>query len=102
MRVFLIPVSSDRYELYCEVPEDDLMPDSVEQAGFLKRTFLKIRKRLEPFEHTPRDAQAAPHGFAGRIFARFGRLLAEAIAEQRLLWHLRKRTTATAVHPDDL
>ena len=103
MRVFLIPVSSDRYELYCEVPEDDLLPDAVEQAGFLKRTFLKIRKGLEPFEHaSPREGQAAPRGFAGRIFARFGRRLAETIAEQRLLWHLRKRTTATAVHPDDL
>ena len=37
-----------------------------------------------------------------RVVARFGRLIAEAIAEQRLLWHLRNRTAATLVHPDDL
>jgi Mitochondrial K+-H+ exchange-related len=103
MRVFLIPVSSDRYELYCEVPEDDPHPESVEQAGFVKRTFLKLRTRLDAFEHAPsHGAQAPPRGLAGRILARFGRRLAETIAEQRLLWHLRKRTAATAVHPDDL
>src|SRR4029079_15633687 len=43
-----------------------------------------------------------PRGVWQRIVARFRRLVAEAIAEQRLLWHLRNRTAATAVHPDDL
>jgi hypothetical protein len=36
----------------------------------------------------------------GRLRRFITRKLAEAVAEQRLLWHLRHQTTATLVHPD--
>ena len=40
--------------------------------------------------------------WAGRLQERTLAWVAERIAEQRLLWHLRKQTTAVAVHPQDM
>ena len=49
-------------------------------------------------------ARAAPDEVSqasGRIRRFIGRKLAEAVAEQRLLWHLRRETHVPLMHPDD-
>jgi hypothetical protein len=43
-----------------------------------------------------------PLSWAGRLQERALAWVAERIAEQRLLWNLRKQTTAEAVHPQDM
>jgi len=103
MNVFLIPVGSDRYELYCEVPPEDSLADQTERKGGLfSRLAARVRRGIQSLERRHYEPAEPPHGVWQRIVARFGRLMAEAIAEQRLLWHLRNQTAATLVHPDDL
>jgi hypothetical protein len=53
-------------------------------------------RRKEPHE------RERPRGFAARVKARTMRWVAEAIAEQRLLWQLRSQSAASLLHPDDL
>jgi hypothetical protein len=116
MDVFVIPVGADRYELYCEhraeiEPEAEGPP-----AGWmarLQRRFGQILRDAEDQEEQvqqeDREDQAqgptrreAPRGLAGRLQARLMSWIVERIAEQRLLWNLRTRTAAVAVHPDDV
>jgi hypothetical protein len=42
------------------------------------------------------------HSFLARVKAKSMRWVAESIAEQRLLWHLRRQTAARFVYPDDI
>ena len=103
MNVFLIPVDRDRYELYCEMPEDEALADHADRkAGVFARLSARVRHGIQSLERRHYEPAEPPRGVWQRIVARFGRLVAEAIAEQRLLWHLRNRTTATVMHPDDL
>jgi hypothetical protein len=55
--------------------------------------------KYEEERHRPQPPQ---RGIGGRIVARFVRLIAESLAEQRRLWHLRRETAVTVVHPADL
>ena len=105
MDVFLIPVGPDRYELYCEIPEEDPSGETPEHdRGFFRglvRRFSETLASIERERH--QEAQAEPpRGLIARIKARFRRTIAETVAEQRLLWHMRRLTRATAVHPADL
>jgi hypothetical protein len=103
MNVFLIPVGSDRYELYCEIPPEDALADQAERkGGILSRLAARVRHGIQSLERRHYEPAEPPRGVWQRVVARFGRLIAEAIAEQRLLWHLRNQTAATVVHPDDL
>jgi hypothetical protein len=65
-----------------------------------------FRSVLTEAEHERRRAssEAIPveRSFLGRVKARLLRWVAESIAEQRLLWQLRRRAVATLVYPDDL
>ena len=42
------------------------------------------------------------HGWFERVKRRALRMVAESIAEQRLLWHMRRQHEAVLVHPEDL
>lgn len=107
MDVFLVPVGIDRYELYCEEPDDD--PDDAEGAeppGFIRRTILRVRRQLAEAERE-RDREPHAHadaaaGFFARTKARVMRWAAEWVAEQRLLWQLRGKDAVCLVHPDDV
>jgi hypothetical protein len=106
MEVFLVPVSADRYELYCEEPDDpaDAGLDAPRQ-GVMRRVNRRFRETLVEAErerHRAWDPGAARPSLVSRVKSRLLRWVAEAIAEQRLLWQLRRRTDATLVHPDDL
>lgn len=107
MDVFLIPVGVGRYELYCEMPDDD----PAAQTPHAPRSFIKNliarfrdaiaeaeRERHRPAEHPPGQRPNLYQRMKSRIMCR----VAETVAEQRLLWHLRRQTAATLTHPDDL
>ena len=107
MDVFLIPVGADRYELYCEMPDDDPTPHAAgTQRSFFRNLIYRFREAIAEAErerHTPGGyAQRPSASFYQRVKRRFLCRVAETIAEQRLLWHLRKQTNATLLHPDDL
>lgn len=118
MDVFLVPLSTDRHELYCEVPDepheaDDEHPgDSASSSGrrkwwspryWYRRLKHRFSQMLAEAEQERRHGRAEhPHrGWMARVRARTMRWVAEAIAEQRLLWHLRRQTSATLFYPDD-
>lgn len=106
MDVFLVPVAADRYELYCEEPDEPDVPEGAEPPkGFFRRIAHSVRSALAEAERERRSGDGpsdAPLSFFGRLKARTLRWAAEWIAEQRLLWHLRSQQEAQLVHPDDL
>jgi hypothetical protein len=106
MDVFLVPVAPDRYELYCEEPDEPAPADGAEPPkGVFRRMVHRFRQTLAEAEHERRrapDPFGAKPSLGARIKARLLRWVAESIAEQRLLWQLRGRAVATLIHPDDL
>ena len=103
MDVFLVPVAADRYELYCEEPDDPA--DAEEPPGFFRRMIHRVRQQLAEAERN-RDREPAhedaPAGFFARLKARTTRWAAEWVAEQRLLWQLRGKEAVCLIHPDDV
>jgi hypothetical protein len=124
MDVYLVPLGAERHELYCEVPdtfeEEEAFdtaqePQEIAPPGFLRRMknrvtgFFKLwRDRFkEMLAEAERDRRESQHakpaaGWAGQVKARTMRWVAESIAEQRLLWHLRRQVEACLHHPDDM
>jgi K+-H+ exchange-related protein len=104
MDVYLVPIGGERYELYCEVPDEPQETDAGPPAGFVKRMKHRFTAMLAEAERQRRHGHdARPHtGWLARVKARSMRWVAEAIAEQRLLWHLRRQTSAFFFHPDDM
>ena len=100
-----MPIGPDRYELYCEVATDaDISIDQT--AGLLSRLRRGFREMLHAAEERQhrRHHETVSHakGWLGRAHERIMAWVAERIAEQRLLWHLRGEPAAVALHPDDL
>jgi len=112
MDVFVIPIGRDRYELYCEPSADaDDDKDAVPAAGVIGRLryrFGVVLRAAEDRQHRRRDARAASAGTepkTGLLKGVQDRMLgwvAQRIAEQRLLWNLRRQTSAVAAHPQDM
>jgi hypothetical protein len=105
MDVFVIPVGPDRYELYCEQPAAGDEPIDTGQRGLfarLKLWFGGFIKAAEERQRNGADVDPAPQGWAGRLQDRAMAWVVERIAEQRLLWNLRRQTAATAAHPTDM
>jgi hypothetical protein len=104
MNVYLVPIASDRYELYCEVPDEPLEEAPEPATGFIGRLKARFRAMLADAErdrrrgHVERDDQ----GWAARAKARTMRWVAESVAEQRLLWHLRRQSNVCLYYPDDI
>lgn len=105
MTVFLVPIGAGRHALYCEVKETE--PEPIDQP----RPSASWRDRmLHRFRTTVADAEAEREreelGETSPRKAGFGRYIvrkiAEAVAEQRLLWNLRRATVVRLVHPDDM
>lgn len=117
MDVYLVPVGADRYELYCEVPDEPVEIEAEPEAAgrwwtwpiaFSRRMWHRVKQQFHKVvadaERERRRARAEqPTGaWLSRLKSRGMRWIAESIAEQRLLWHLRGQTDATLFHPDDL
>jgi hypothetical protein len=100
MKVYLIPAGPDRFALYSEPTVS-----ASDQAGPADGSTFWGRIRAS-FRRAVDEGEAANEGGAeidpskGRVRRWITRKLAEAVAEQRLLWHLRHQTGATLVHPD--
>ncbi len=107
MDVYLVPLGEARYELYCEVVDQAVSDTDAGSAGIFKRARRRFRELLAA-EQEQRQARRAARskqkkrGMARRLRDGLLRWVAEAIAEQRLLWHLRRQHEATLVYPDDL
>lgn len=110
MDVFLIPLNAQRYELYCEPPDEAETDSSAgEERGLLKGLWHRFQQMLKQIERThahgdDASGQAAASGssWTSRLRARAMRWLAEKVAEQRLLWNLRTQSSATAFFPSDI
>jgi hypothetical protein len=105
MDVFLIPTrTSMRYELYYEAPDDEIVEAS-EGDGLgqrLKRRFAEMLKEAQEWRHRRQEHEAASRGLLVRVRRRVMGFIVERIAEQRLLWHLRRATEVCARIPSDL
>lgn len=101
MDVYLVPASATRYALYCEVSWST--PD---EADVTRSTFWS--RRVASFKRAIDEGEAEAQGTVpeaerrGRLRRLVTRKLAEAVAEQRLLWHLRNETSATLIYPETL
>lgn len=100
-----MPVAADRYELYCEVPDEDPSGAAIDHdRGFVRGLVHRFNAMLADIERERyADPPAEPvRGLLPRLSAWSRRLVAETVAEQRLLWHLRRQAAVTATHPSDL
>jgi hypothetical protein len=106
MDVFVIPIGRDRYELYCEVADDPDADTGPPASGFFGRLRAKFREMLRAAEARQHrhatDPEPERKGWLGRVQDRMMAWVVERIAEQRLLWNLRRQSDAVAVHPDDM
>jgi hypothetical protein len=103
MEVFLVPVALERYELYCEVPDEPEAPEDEPPRGFLRGLVHRFREMIGESERDRRLGRRQPaDGWMSRAKARLLRWVAESIAEQRLLWHLRRQQEGTLYYPDDM
>ena len=99
-----MPVGPQRYELYCEIPDDPDDEEGEAPTGFFRRVVHRFREMIVEAERERHHGapQGAPRGWAGRVRAKTMRWVAESVAEQRLLWHLRRQTDGCLFYPDDL
>lgn len=107
MEVYLIPVGPQRYEFYCEDhPDSDAMAGDVQSTGRLAKIYQKFKAALAQVEAERQSGIARvhhrPRTWTERMKDRAMCWLAEKIAEQRLLWRLRKETAVQLFHPDDM
>ena len=107
--VYLVPLGSAGYELFCESAEGEHV-DPVEGASGSGRLYARFcrmvfeaqgqrrARRLAEVPADPGTKQPWPIRLRNTVVG----WIAEAIAEWRLLWHLRKQTALELVHPADL
>jgi hypothetical protein len=104
MDVYVVPIGPDRYELYCEIATDPALSTDAAPSGFfgrLKHRFTVMLRAAEERRHEHGD-EPGDTTWLGRLQNRILAWVAERIAEQRLLWNLRRETEAVAIHPDDM
>lgn len=105
MDVYVIPIGPDRYELYCEPSADPELAADAPQVGMigkLRHRFSVMLRAAEDRQHRHGAGSANAKTWLGRIQESILGWVAQRIAEQRLLWNLRRRTSAVAVHPQDM
>ena len=103
MDVYLVPIGTDKYECYYEAPEETDDDTEVPSSGFFGRLRARFNEQLKEAERARHERVVdEPDSFLGRWQKRTLRWIAERIAEQRLLWHLRTAPTATLHVPDDI
>jgi hypothetical protein len=103
MDVFLVPVGRDRHELYCEVPIEQVAgPSMPGPQSWWRRQVDRFRQLLAEAEEERRQHERGQPTASGGVWRWILRKVAEAIAEQRLLWLLRRLNRATLLHPDDV
>lgn len=105
MDVYLIPTRKPGwYELYYEAPDEDIV-DTSEGSGFFYRMKVRFSEMLheaEEWRHRRHEHEPEPVGFLARMRRKIMGFVVERIAEQRLLWHMRKATEVCARIPADM
>lgn len=102
MDVYLVPVGPGRFEGYFEAPDDD-DGEPAERPGLFGRLRARFTTMLRDAERARHQTAPPPAtGVLDGAQQRLLRWIAERVAEQRLLWHLGRATTATLHVPDDL
>jgi hypothetical protein len=113
MDVFLIPTSTaGHYELYYEAPDEDVV-NADDDGGVLnrvtfgyydrgRRAFSELLAEAEEWRHRRHEQRLDSGGFVARSRRKVMGFIVERIAEQRLLWHLRRATEVCAHIPDDV
>ena len=107
--VYLVPIGPAGYELFCESAEvGDLDPgEEAHRGGRFYARFRRMiaevqeQRRARRLAEVPADPDAQ-QPWVIRLRNTVVGWVAEAIAEWRLLWHLRKQTALELVHPADL
>ena len=100
-----MPVAVDRYELYCEEHGDHAGAAADAETGFVRRAARRFREQIAEAEREsrrPASADASRPSYAAKVKTRSLRWIAQTIAEQRLLWNLRRASDARLLHPHDL
>src|SRR5688572_2688789 len=108
MDVFLVPLGTERHELYCEPSDDDEATATADAPG--PGVFARLRRRFAEMLHAAEASRARRargeydpiDTWWERARARVLAKVADAVAEQRLLWHLRHHTSACLHHPTDM
>ena len=109
--MFLIPSGPQTYEPYTEQPDEEPEEPAEPPQGFFAwplRFFARMKFRFTSMlAEAERDrrrglATRADGGWMSRMTRRIMRWVAESIAEQRLLWNLRKVEKACLFYPSDL
>jgi hypothetical protein len=103
VNIYLIPLASGRFEPYYEQEEpDEPAPDGGSAPGLVARVTARFSQMIRDAE---RDRHEATHD-ASTTMARLQRKLmgwvAERVAEQRLLWQLRRADSATLHVPAEM
>jgi hypothetical protein len=100
LEIFLVPVGRARHELYCETRSDEDATAGDEPAnGWVRRQVARFRAMLAEAEdervRSERGEVSEKRGMTKWVVGK----LAETIAEQRLLWQLRRADAARLTHP---
>ncbi len=104
MDVYVIPLGRERYELYCESPAPVAEVDPGDTStGWFARLRQRFTLMVQDAETRKDSPQQEPDGsWWERVQRRLLGWVAERIAEQRLLWNLRREVTVQLVHPPDM
>ena len=105
MDVFVIPVGADQHVLYYEQTIEPEPEDVPEPSGILarwQRRFSELLREAEENRHERHDQAGMPQSWTSRMQDRMMSWIAKRVAEQRLLWNLRKQERVVAVHPSDM
>jgi hypothetical protein len=108
MDVFLVPLGTERHELYCEPSDEEEVAGTTaaDTPGFFSRMSRRFSEMLRAAEaaraRRARGEYDPIDTWWERTRARVLAKVADAVAEQRLLWHLRHHTAARLHHPSDM
>lgn len=110
MHVYLLPLGDNRYDLYCEMKEPtNLVNTDASRSVFARwrRDFLEMVRAAEPDQPAAEIVEPSVPltGFSRwirNLRSHLVRWIAASIAEQRLLWNLRRQTEVMLVYPKDL
>ena len=107
MDVYVIPVASDRYELYCEHDGSEAeVIGGVPPKGRFATMFANFKETLARVEEERLSGETrvheGPRTWTERVKDRALCWIAEKIAEQRLLWRLRNESDLMLHYPDDI
>lgn len=103
MDVYYIPLAPGQFEPYFEHEDVSEPEDVTEPRGIFGRLAARFSAMVREAEEARHEKRHEPAGtWAARLQRRLMGWVAERVAEQRLLWQLRRAGHATLHVPDDL